>query len=56
MTRMPMPSDSDSARVPTCAVFCGEVAVADVHHAGVGVGGAAHASRFQAPNWRSRAS
>ena len=41
MTRMPMPSDSDSAERADFAVFGGEIAQADVHHAGVGEGGAA---------------
>ena len=43
ITRMPRPSDSLSARCAHFAIFCGEVAQAHVHHAGIGEGGAAHA-------------
>ena len=44
---MPMPSDSDSAERADFAVFGGEIAQAEVHHARVGEGGAARLGRFE---------
>ena len=46
MTRMPMPSDLGFGERADFAVFGGEIALADVHHARVGVGGAAAQRRF----------
>ena len=46
MTRMPMPSDSRFGERADFAVLGGNIAVANVHHANVGVGSAAALGGF----------